>query len=195
MALKAGYYGIKKAFKDTIESLIANMSDMLIIKSLDDALSLSDDGELSVDDASTSGKGIVQLDTEPTEGSGNAITSGAVFAALQDVGSFVKETLYTSSAYTADVVLSKNVDDFDFIIVNVYSSITNNTQYYIIPALEFMALCPYVESPVSNVTPHYLAAMYYNTYTRMIMGDADNKLKLYDTAGDVYVKNVYGIKF
>ena len=90
MALKAGYYGIKKAFKDTIESLIANTSDMLIIKSLDDTLSLSDDGELSVDDASTSGKGIVQLDAEPTKDSGNAITSGAVFEALAAVGSGVK---------------------------------------------------------------------------------------------------------
>lgn len=87
MALKAGYYGIKKAFKDAIESLIANTADMLVIKSLDDALTLSNEGELSVDDASTSTKGIVQLDDEPTEDSENAITSGAIFIALQNVGS------------------------------------------------------------------------------------------------------------
>ena len=195
MALKAGYKGLKKAFEQTLVSFMNSMSDALIIKSLGSALSLTDEGLLSVGEGSSTEKGVVQLDTEPTEDSENAIMSGAVYEALQDVGSFTKETLYTSSAYTADVVLSKDVDDFDFIIVNVYSSTTNNTQYYIIPTLEFMALCPYVETPVSNVTPHYLASMYNNIYTRMIMGNADNKLKLYDTAGGVYVKNVYGIKF
>lgn len=101
MALKAGYQGLKKAFKQSIESFMANMSDALIIKSLDDALSLSDDGELSVDDASTSGKGIVQLDTVPTEDSGNAITSGGVYGALQDIGFDVKKITYTGDGQSS----------------------------------------------------------------------------------------------
>lgn len=75
MALKAGYYGIKKALESSIKSLVETMSGALIIKSLDDTMSLSDEGELSI-----------TLDNEVTENSDNPVTSGAVFSALENIG-------------------------------------------------------------------------------------------------------------
>ena len=90
MALKAGYQGLKKAFKQSIESFMANMSDALIIKSLDDVLELSDEGELSID-----------IDSTPTENSDNPVSSGGVYEALQDIDFELNVVNYTGNGQTS----------------------------------------------------------------------------------------------
>lgn len=156
MALRAGYYGIKKTFKDAIESLIANMSDMVIIKSLDDALSLSDAGELSVDDASTSGKGIVQLDAEPAEDSGNAITSGAVFAALQGVGSYD----YSTTEFNTGQKWIDGKDIFGIVIPGTYAISNTGTnannlaiESGLLPVIETVIDAFLIRPVAENTTP------------------------------------------
>ena len=47
MALKAGYYGVKKAMSSAIQSMISRFGDALVIKSIGDGLELSEDDELS----------------------------------------------------------------------------------------------------------------------------------------------------
>lgn len=47
MALKAGYYGVKKAMLSAIQSTVSKFSDALVIKSIGEGLELDSDGELS----------------------------------------------------------------------------------------------------------------------------------------------------
>lgn len=112
MALKAGYQGLKKAFKQSIESFMANMSDALIIKSLDDTLELSDEGELSID-----------IDSTPTENSGNPVTSGGVYEALQGASAYTLEQIYYDSGDPAtmntnvSISAGKHFSDYDAILI------------------------------------------------------------------------------
>lgn len=75
MALKAGYYGLKKKMVDKLTKLTG-------IYSIGSGLNLSSAGALSVKNATTSQKGIVQLDEVPTDGSSNVPTSDGVYDAL-----------------------------------------------------------------------------------------------------------------
>lgn len=49
MALKAGYYGLKKSIADVLKKLASDMSGAVIVKSVGDGLSISEEGELSSD--------------------------------------------------------------------------------------------------------------------------------------------------
>ena len=203
MALKAGYQGLKKAFKQSIESFMASMSDALIIKSLDDALSLSDDGELSVDDASTSGKGIVQLDAEPTEDSGNAITSGGVYAALQDVSSYAKDLLYGSETIThppaqlADYTLAHDIKDYD--VIRVIAGFTSNNvdciESWECPA-DILDTLPTATADTNKqfAFPVNAGGTGSGQWLRLSKGSADNIIHVrYNDAAGIY--QIYGIKF
>lgn len=75
MALKAGYYGIKK-------NLVNKLTKLTGIYSIGSGLNLSSAGALSAKNATTSQKGIVQLDEVPTDDSTNVPTSGGVYDAL-----------------------------------------------------------------------------------------------------------------
>lgn len=197
MALKAGYYGIKKAFKDAIESLIANTSDMLVIKSLDDALTLSDEGELSVDDASTSSKGIVQLDDEPTEDSENAITSGGVFAALQNAGSFTRDLLgsYDTAAVT-NVLTEEDISGYDFLEIILSFPLGEASTDKAAGVSQFIAigdLPEYVSD--SNANLHILIMMWAGQGFSLAYDTANHALKSWGRNGSAFIYKVYGLKF
>ena len=58
MALRSGYYGLKKRMISMIEQIVAKFSDALAIKSIGTGLILDDSGELSAD-----GTGVVDYST------------------------------------------------------------------------------------------------------------------------------------
>lgn len=61
MALKAGYKGLKDAFKFKLEKLIADTAGMKIVKTIGNGLSLSDAGTLDVTAASDSALGGIKV--------------------------------------------------------------------------------------------------------------------------------------
>lgn len=73
-----------------------------------------------------SGKGgdvPIAIDPTPTQGSSNAVSSGGVYTALQNVGGFTRTVLYDSGGYDryapfqTDVPLLDNLSNYDFIQV------------------------------------------------------------------------------
>lgn len=74
------------------------------------------------------------LDATPTENSTHGVTSGGVYAALQNVGGFTRTVLYDSGAYNTpapyqtDVNLSDNLSNYDIIAIVTGTQADNTTQ-------------------------------------------------------------------
>lgn len=72
-----------------------------------------------------SGGESITIDPTPTQGSSNAVSSGGVYTALQNVGGFTRTVLYDSGGYDSyapfqtDVPLLDNLSNYDFIVVSV----------------------------------------------------------------------------
>ena len=101
MALKAGYYGVKKSVIDLITSLVGNVA----IKSIGGGLALSEEDELSVDTGdgltvSEAGKLLADIDTETME-----FKTGKLAAKIPQVsgGNFIDEAniIATDSAVSS----------------------------------------------------------------------------------------------
>ncbi len=71
MALKAGYKGLKDAFKRKLDKLLIDTAGMKVIKSIGDGLDLSDEGELSL--VGGSGGGLVYETTKNEAGTLNGM--------------------------------------------------------------------------------------------------------------------------
>ena len=69
--------------------------------------------------------GSITIDPTPTQGSSNAVSSGGVYTALQNVGGFTRTVLYDSGGYDryapfqTDVPLLDNLSNYDFIVVSI----------------------------------------------------------------------------
>lgn len=196
MALRAGYYGIKKAFKDSIEAFISSMSDALIIKSLDDTLELSDDGELSID-----------IDNEPTEDSINPVSSGGVYEALQDVSTFSKDLLYGSAiTYPAsalsDYSLTKDNESVDIKDYDEIVFITGWTTDDVYCVEEWHVDAKILDSiPTATadkdlqfVFPVNAGTSGGGQWVRVSKGSTDDVIHV-RTNGTVGIYRIYGIKF
>lgn len=80
-----------------------------------------------------SGKGgeSITIDPTPTQGSSNAVSSGGVYTALQNVGGFTRTVLYDSGGYdtyapdNTDVNLLDNLSKYDMITVITGSPAAN----------------------------------------------------------------------
>lgn len=77
--------------------------------------------------------GDITIDPTPTQGSSNAVSSGGVYTALQNVGGFTRTVLYDSGGYdqyapdNADVNLLDNLSNYDMITVLTGSPIAAET--------------------------------------------------------------------
>lgn len=83
MALKAGYKGLKDAFKRKLDELLIDTAGMKIVKTIGDGLDLSDEGELKVLPASDTDLGGVMVgDGLSVDEDGTLSLDGAAGTAL-----------------------------------------------------------------------------------------------------------------
>lgn len=115
-------------------------------------------------------------------------------------GSYSRTALYTTPiTYAQTITLSDditNYDDIEFIMYQnpnggpnaLGGTIRCNTTI-------FKTLYPYNASPNSGIS-HFGVILYGGgIYARAIMGDADNKLVLFDFQGYMQIYAIYGIKY
>lgn len=131
MALKAGYYGMKKRFMDSVKTFMSNHSDDLSIKSLGTGLTLSAAGELSADvspsvetsvDLSTcdvkyienqSVMSVVDTASSLTFDYGSGSQIGARYAKLYDMSlfDFIKLKINVTSIYSSSFPAKVGIAD------------------------------------------------------------------------------------
>ena len=181
MALKAGYYGIKKSFIDKLSALLSAK----VIKSVGNGLSLSEQGEIAAD-----------IDTETME-----FKTGKLAAKLPVIPPSVEmELLYGSSTYdprasTSDIDLSSVIDEYD-LLVFVFgwapTSTPGGCETSIIP-VDLLKKLAYTE-PFTVSSPHWVFGVnpHADQWLRIAYNNGTIKLINATTVG---VINIYGIKF
>lgn len=188
MALKAGYYGIKKSVLDKL----LQMSGALIIKSLGTALSLSDAGELSVSAASDTAPGVVQPDGETI-----FIENGLLKATASQ---YTKDLLYGSDTITypptqlSDYTLLHDIKDYD-VIMFVTGFTTNNV--LVMESWQAPAdILDSLETAASDISKQFALPINTgsNQWIRVSKGSANNIIHCRYN-GEVGVYQIYGIKF
>ena len=120
MALKAGYYGVKKSVARAINDLITTVSGMKIIKSFGDGLNLTQQGKLNLTAATASKMGGVKV------GDGLSINEGVLSA---DARGLTIDVLYDNenTSIPATIELAHPYTDYKFIVFGCYE--TENQSY------------------------------------------------------------------
>lgn len=184
MALRAGYYGLKKS----VVRKLMDLSESLIIKRLGAALSLTSAGELRIRNATNNQSGIVQPD-------GDTLVIENGLLQVREAGSvFLREELFTANARVTVAILNKNADDYDYLEIllrNDGSSDNQLSSSFIIPASR-LAQIPYVSD--SNVNPHLLLSYWGGIGFSLGYNSTNNALHMWGFNNAVYLEKVYGIK-
>ena len=182
MALRAGYYGIKKS----VLAAISNLSGAKIIKSIGDGLKLTSAGKLSCD-----------IDTNTME-----FKAGKLSAK----GGFTKDLLYGNEiiahppTQNSSIQLAEAFTDYDFILVvgGFTSSGVKVIENWLVDATEITSL----ETAINNsngkiyVFPFNTGVSGGGQWVRMGQDpeDATHKTLTFVFNGEVGIYKIYGIK-
>lgn len=183
MALRAGYYGVKKS----VLAAISNLSGAKIIKSIGDGLKLTSAGKLSCD-----------IDSDTLE-----FKSGK----LSVKGGFTKDLLYGNEVITfppaqsTSIQLSEAFTDYDLLLVvgGFVSSNVKCVENWIADAQDLAGF----ETAISNangkiyVFPINAGATGGGQWVRMGINpeDATHKTLTFLFNGEVGIYKIYGIKY
>lgn len=185
MALKAGYYGVKKSLIDTIRAITSS----LLIQDIGDGLEYDEEtGELSSDIKSV--------------GDGLVLDENGELSVDGDIGGYKKDLLYGSSTITypasqsTDYTLAHDIKDYDeiHVISGWTADSVNCVESWVIDAklLDGMS--------TASQQKDYQFVFPCNTgggtgqWLRFSKGNADNVIHaMYD--GSVGVYQIYGVKF
>lgn len=129
-------------------------------------------------------------------GSGLSITDGVLSATGGGGGSSYTETiLYNSSTSQSNLQLNDSIANYDVIRFGLSYGASDGALQLTgdIGASFFLNTFPYVASP-TNATKHQFFAT-LDGYIRLLMGDANNKLKTFGSSGTAYIEKVIGIKY
>lgn len=112
-------------------------------------------------------------------------------------GSTAKRTvLYSGTEIETGVIeLSDDISNYDIIeVVLGFTGTADKAKGSCYISAEWLLNnCSYTQNP-TNATVHWLPSLFDNTFTRIIMGNTNNKLQAFDRVGQV-VTEVAGIKF
>ena len=173
MALRAGYYGIKK----NVLAAISNLSGAKIIKSIGDGLKLTSAGKLSCD-----------IDTDTMEFKAGKLSAKGKGSLDLIAGTNVISEM--TALMTLDI--SEDVDDYDAIILSsVFYS--NGVTAVVDNVITVDVLKQLTGSSIT--APHWLISMNPHTDTWIRIQYDNGVLKVFNSPVGVGMGCVYGIKY
>ena len=185
MALKAGYYGLKKSVIDSLQSLASSVSGMKIIKSFGDGLTLTNAGKLNLTAAAVNKLGGIKV------GTGLEIDDGVLSVSGAD--SF--ESLYDDTLVTAagSIELSDDYTEYDMLIIKLewFTGTPSGLDYcfYQVPVASFSEFTSAQAVLINIMTFQQVPAM-----VRMKKG-ADNTHLAFADFSNCGIKSIIGVKY
>ena len=174
MALRAGYYGIKKS----VLAAISNLSGAKVIKSIGDGLKLTSAGKLSCD-----------IDTDTLE-----FKSGK----LSVKGGYNAELLYNNGEYSANINFTdgKNIDDYDQLIVYIGGIGTDKSSFPVVLDVNSLKIMAPYKNGWAKTDPHIFYAVYTNDSIRFTLNEDGTGLVITERSGSYSgILRVYGVKY
>lgn len=196
MALRSGYYGLKKSAINALMSLASQTAGMKVIKSFGDGLNLTSAGKLNLTAATANKLGGVKV------GDGLSIEDG-VLSVDGDIGGYTEDLLYGSTTITyppaqlSDYTLAHDIKDYD--VIRIIAGFTSSDVFCVecweCPAKILDAIPTAQTDPsLQFVFPVNAGGTTGGQWLRLSKGSADNIIHArYNDAAGVY--QIYGIKY
>lgn len=183
MALKAGYYGVKKSLIDIVKSLASSV----IVQSVGDGLEYDEEtGELSSEIKSI--------------GDGLVLDENGELSVDGDIGGYTYQPLYQADTYTDAITFTfpsgKDLDSYDEIAI-LYGGVSDKpVSEYRISVNALKRFAPYNSATFALTQPHLFLLIYTNDSLRITLNSDNTGLLVKQRAGTTScIREVAGIKF
>lgn len=187
MALRAGYYGLKKSAIDALKTAASMIAGMANIKTIGDGLTLSDQGELAAN-----------IDSDTMEFKDHKLA-----AKIPESHNYVCDELYRSLTYSAAPDFTfpsgKDLDSYDqlmFLVGGITGiSSDQNACPMIIDVGVMRVIAPYSNTTIATTSPHIFEAVYTDNSLRFTLNENEDGLIVNQSGNRSGIVGVYGIKY